>query len=594
MRPSRRWVAVLGSAVAGILLVLLPSVPATAHAVLTGTDPADGTVLQEAPARLTISFNEPVQAVADATTLLTAQGDPVAATVKAVDDDVVVTPAQPLADGTYVVAWRVVSLDSHPISGAFSFSVGAPSGTPADVTAAVTAPAEPGTAVTVARAVTQATGYAGTFLVAGLVVFELFVLHATPGAVPVLRRRIRRLRLLALLAAAVALVAGVPVTAAWQAGAGLADVLAPGTWAAGLASDTALAGGLNLAGLLLAALAAPRASSDGPAAGARTPGPLRRITPAAAAGLALGGSALALGALVVTGHTRTFGPWWLVLASDLTHVTAGAVWLAGVTGLALALTPSSGLDPRRAAVTVTRFSALGAWLALVVALTGLTLGWRILGTLEALLGTDYGRSLLVKAGLVLCVVALAAWNRYRLVPAVTAGATTGGTAGGTAGAARALRRTVLAEAVLLGAVLAVTGVLVSNSPVPAATDAGGQAAAASGGAPAAPEPAQATQETGDGTITARVTPGGLGVNALEIEIVGTDGEPLEPVEPPAVAVTLADPAIGPFTPAVNPTGPGTYEAVVDLTMPGSWTVAVSVRTSKYENPVVDVPVEVTQ
>ena len=32
-----------------------------------------------------------------------------------------------LKDGTYVVAWRVTSADSHPVSGAFSFSIGQPS-----------------------------------------------------------------------------------------------------------------------------------------------------------------------------------------------------------------------------------------------------------------------------------------------------------------------------------------------------------------------------------------------------------------------------------------------------------------------------------
>ncbi len=40
-----------------------------------------------------------------------------------------------LADGTYTVAWRVVSADSHPISGAFTFSIGKPSTTTAAVAA---------------------------------------------------------------------------------------------------------------------------------------------------------------------------------------------------------------------------------------------------------------------------------------------------------------------------------------------------------------------------------------------------------------------------------------------------------------------------
>ncbi|MBO0611307.1 copper resistance CopC/CopD family protein [Myceligenerans salitolerans] len=562
--PWCRAMAAVVGAVAG-LLVILTGGPAAAHAVLVGTDPRDGAVLDAPPDEVTITFNEPVRVVAESTTVLAADGSAVAATAVAVDDTVVITPDGPLGTGTYVVSWRVVSLDTHPVAGAFSFSVGAPSDTSVDVPVT-----EPTAALVATRAIDQAAGYAGTFLVAGLVVFELLVLQVTPGAAAALRRRLQRLRRIGLVVAGVALAAAIPLTSAWQAGAGLGAVVAPATWAAGMGSDTAVAGGLGLAGLVTATLAAPRAG--------------RETRAAWPAGLALGGAALALGALVVVGHTRTFGPAWLVLASDVLHVSAGAVWLGGVVGLALVLAPSAELEPRRAAVTVARFSTLGAWLVLALALTGVTLGWRVVGTADALLGTDYGRTLLVKTGLALCVVAIAAWNRYRLVPAAAVaerGPATAGSPG--AVARRRLGRTVAAEAVLLGVVLVTTGVLVSNSPVsPAADDVA-----------TAPETVDVTEDLGEGTLQARVTPGRVGVNSLEVVLLDGDGAPVEPVSPPELTTTLADPAIGPFTHPLTETGPGTYEATLDLTMPGSWTVTLSVRTSKYENPIVDIPVEVT-
>lgn len=562
--PWCRAMAAVVGAVAG-LLVILAGGPAAAHAVLVGTDPRDGAVLDAPPDEVTITFNEPVRVVAESTTVLAADGSAVAATAVAVDDTVVITPDGPLGTGTYVVSWRVVSLDTHPVAGAFSFSVGAPSDTSVDVPVT-----EPTAALVATRAIDQAAGYAGTFLVAGLVVFELLVLQVTPGAAAALRRRLQRLRRIGLVVAGVALAAAIPLTSAWQAGAGLGAVVAPATWAAGMGSDTAVAGGLGLAGLVTATLAAPRAG--------------RETRAAWPAGLALGGAALALGALVVVGHTRTFGPAWLVLASDVLHVSAGAVWLGGVVGLALVLAPSAELEPRRAAVTVARFSTLGAWLVLALALTGVTLGWRVVGTADALLGTDYGRTLLVKTGLALCVVAIAAWNRYRLVPAAAVaerGPATAGSPG--AVARRRLGRTVAAEAVLLGVVLVTTGVLVSNSPVsPAADDVA-----------TAPETVDVTEDLGEGTLQARVTPGRVGVNSLEVVLLDGDGAPVEPVAPPELTTTLADPAIGPFTHPLTETGPGTYEATLDLTMPGSWTVTLSVRTSKYENPIVDIPVEVT-
>uniref|UniRef100_UPI0005B9D59E copper resistance CopC family protein n=1 Tax=Cellulosimicrobium cellulans TaxID=1710 RepID=UPI0005B9D59E len=75
------------------------------------TDPQDGTVLDAPPDALTLTFNEPVQVVPGGTTVLAADGTPVDVDVAAVDDALVVTPGTVLGDGTYVVSWRVVSLD---------------------------------------------------------------------------------------------------------------------------------------------------------------------------------------------------------------------------------------------------------------------------------------------------------------------------------------------------------------------------------------------------------------------------------------------------------------------------------------------------
>lgn len=564
-------------AAAAVLLAILAGGPAAAHAVLLGTDPEDGSVLDAPPDDLTVTFNEPVRAVEDGTSLIAADGTEVAVDVAAVDATLVVTPAEPLDEGTYVVSWRVVSLDSHPVAGAFSFSVGAPSATTAGVDAAGSS-AEPSAGLEVARVVDQTAVYLGTFLVAGLVVFELLVLHAAPGALPRLRARLQRARTVGLTVAGAGLVLGVPLTTAWQAGAGLDAVLDASTWATGLTSDTGVAAALGLAGLVGATLLAPRAADAG-----------RALWPA---GVALGASALALGVLVLVGHTRTFGPAWLVVAADVLHVVAGAVWLGGVVGLALVLARSSRVDPRRAAVTVTHFSALGAWVVLALAVTGVVLGWRILGTVDALVSTAYGQTLLVKAGVALAVVAVAAWNRYRLVPSFAARAASPTTRvaeeGADADVARRLGRTVAAEAGLLVVVLALTGVLVSRSPV----DAAGHGGAPAGSEAPAPAGVDVTRPLGDGTLRARITPGAVGVNALELELLDADGAPLEPAAAPELSTTLAEPALGPFTRPVTRTGPGTYQATLDLPMPGAWTVAVSVRTSKYENPIVEIPVEV--
>ncbi|GAA1411756.1 copper resistance CopC/CopD family protein [Oerskovia paurometabola] len=556
-RVLRGVTAVVVSAVAGVVLMLASASPAAAHAVIVDSDPRDGSVVEDSPALLTLTFNEPVQVPPGGVALLDAAGTAVAVTPTAVDSRVEIAVPAVLDDGTYVVSWRVTSGDTHPVAGAFTFSVGAPS----DTVAAVPEPST-SAAVSTLRRASQALVYVGTLGVAGLVVFELLLLDATPGAMPVLRRRLDRTRRgLAVLAGA-GLLVSVPVTAVWQAGRAAGALLEPEVWTAALGSESALAALLGLVGLVVATIFCPRA---GRATRRRWPVPL-----------ALGTAALAATSLTVVGHTRTFGPAWLVLGADVLHVAAGSVWFGGIVGLCLLLARSSGASAQRSARTVLRFSTVGAWLVLALALSGVLLAWRILGSLDALVTTGYGRTLLVKVALALSLVAIAAWNRYGLVPHV---------AEGPEGRLR-LRRTVVAEASVLTVLLVVTGVLVSQSPVEARTRVPVEAQSTA--------PAQEFDEPlGSGSLQARVTPGALGINSLELTVLDADGAPFDPVALPEVGLTQPELGIGPFTPTVTRTGTGTYLASIDLPMAGAWDVTVGVRTSKYENPVVTLPVEVS-
>ena len=109
-----------------MLIALVAVAPAGAHAVLTETQPANGTVLETWPDRVLLRFNEPVDASLGALRVYDSDANrvdsgrtsrPDAQTVVIELDD------RPLARGTYTVAWRIVSADSHPLHGAFVFSV---------------------------------------------------------------------------------------------------------------------------------------------------------------------------------------------------------------------------------------------------------------------------------------------------------------------------------------------------------------------------------------------------------------------------------------------------------------------------------------
>jgi copper transport protein len=112
-------------------LLLLPVGPAAAHATLVSTTPAEGSVVHGVVRMVSATFDESVGVSTDSLRVFDPSGRQV---------DVGGTHAGPgtgtvevslntsLPDGTYTVAWRVVSADSHPVQGAFTFSIGQPSG----------------------------------------------------------------------------------------------------------------------------------------------------------------------------------------------------------------------------------------------------------------------------------------------------------------------------------------------------------------------------------------------------------------------------------------------------------------------------------
>jgi copper transport protein len=262
-------------------------------------------------------------------------------------------------------------------------------------------------------------------------------------------------------------------------------------------------------------------------------------------------------------------PEALVVAVDVLHLVAGAVWLGGLVALALVLTDLAAHDDA-GAVVLGRFSTWAAGVLGVLVVAGSLLAWRIAGSWEALLDTGYGALLLVKVLLVLVAIAIAAWNRYALLPRLR-GATRRRERLDATGL---LVRTTVAEAGLLVAVLLVTGFLVDRSPevdvaVASRADAG--------------ETAQQSLQLDD--ISAEVTLDPLGVGPSTVTLTMTDaaGEPVEGYEAPRLSLSTTDVDLGEV--AVRNLGPGIYAGDLVLPTAGTWKVQVSLRTTKFDNPV---------
>ena len=180
------------------------------------------------------------------------------------------------------------------------------------------------------------------------------------------------------------------------------------------------------------------------------------------AGALLGSLALALIAWVGHAGGGEGASRAMTLFADTIHLLATGVWLGGLLPFALFLlemerpaTAAGGLIAHRA---VHRFSALAFGCVAGLVLTGLGNTWVLVGSVPALIGTPYGRLLLLKGALVGFVLAVAALNRYRLVPSLDRAEDGQGPRLGH------LARNVLIEAGIGGAILLVVGFLGITPP----------------------------------------------------------------------------------------------------------------------------------
>lgn len=113
---------------------------ALAHAQLLSASPAAGAVLQDAPERIDLTFNENLLDLDDGTRVLVVDADGVdhASGPATVDGATVTAPVGDLPDGHHQVRWRIISADGHPLSGVVPFTVGdVPADAPSPQVAAV-------------------------------------------------------------------------------------------------------------------------------------------------------------------------------------------------------------------------------------------------------------------------------------------------------------------------------------------------------------------------------------------------------------------------------------------------------------------------
>ena len=525
--------------VAGGLVALTVSTAfagrASAHADLTSSDPAADSVIEESPAAIVLTFTEAIDIIDDSIRLVDADGDDVEIGEVRRDgsDETMAADISAELAGTYVVAWRAVSADSHPISGAFTFSVGQPTTTVPGLVDQVLAgddtSSNSNTWVTVGRWLSY-TGVA--IAVGGFAVLTWLA--------PALRNT-RRSTLTLFLAADVGVI-GTAIMLGAQASIVGSGWLDRDGWATVIESH---AGRWWVARLILLAVIPILLI-------VAKPFMARRVTTVVA-----GSYALALLLVVAAGGHGISGRFVaLGFVATVVHLGAMSLWVGGVTVLVLVVARSE------TTAMAARFSPLALGSVVTLAVTGSVNAWRQLGTLSSITDSTYGSWLIVKLILVAGVVVVAVVARAQLRR-------------GSGGLATSL----LIESVGMVAVLAATAGLVSSPPPQAVLAAG-------------PEAISVTSSHGDWLAQVDLIPATTGGTTMHVYVISARGS-MDTASDITVTATLPAQQLGPIELTTFPAGRNHVTSNdADFPLAGTWDIEVTARFGDFDQVVFNIDAEI--
>ena len=484
--------------------------------------PANGARLARPPVEVVLRFTEGVGLVDGGFRLLDGTGARVATPAAPVTAGSTVRWRMPadLPVGRYLVSWRVVSDDGHPVAGALSFGVG--------VAAETTPATEDTSSFSWPVALVKFGGYLGFVLLMGAVVVAAAVWQSA--------RRHRRVQSVLRVGAVVALLST------------LAALLLQGPYTTGepltrlfdrtLLDETArssFGGWVQVRLFLLLAAVFPLTW------------PRAALESAFNRGVAL----VCLAAVAVsfsgTGHAATGGIVDRVV--DTVHVAAAGLWVGGLVVLAAA-SVSPADRPDRAAWA--RFSRLALGAVVLLIATGVLNSVLRLSSVDDLWQTGYGRVLAAKVLLVIAAVAGGALSRRALRRGVDP------------------TRTVPLEAVATVAVVAITAVLGTMAPPPVL-------ATTSGGTPTSEATEVVTIDLGSGrSANLHIDPATTAGSTLHLELRGSSGVPAT-ARSAELTATLAARDLGPLDIPLRVGSGAGWNGRFNFPFPGTWKLTLTVE-----------------
>jgi copper transport protein len=539
----------------------MPAV-AWAHAALLHTVPEASRTVNKPPPAVRLTYSEPIEprfaivSVTDAAGRQVTSGHPQRAPGS---PQTVVTPLRRVPEGWYLVFWRVISADGHPVRGAFTFAVGPSPGPPPQFRV----PSLSETATTTQLLVSRWVVFLSFLSALGLFLLRMVI------ARPVVRRvggvSLRAISIALGVALLVALVATPIYVLFATAQFSLRSVfdlsaIVPVARASAFGRDYL---DLELVLALFAVAAGVALAVDRPER------PQRSVVELLSLWAALGAGAAALALPGLAGHAGQRSPRGLALPLDAFHLTAVAIWVGGLIGIVVFwLTVERKARVAALRVVVPRFSNVAFFSVLTLVGTGIGQSLLEFPTLGSLWQTSYGQALLWKIGLLSVALVLAAVNLARTKPRLQASGVQPSVG---PRAALLLRRLVQGEILLLVGALFAAAVLTSLAP-PASALARVKDIAARVG----PGPVSQVVSKGPYKVRVTVTPNRAAIQNTFSVSVTKNGQPVRGAKVIS-RFDMLDMDMGELSYSFPESRPGTFsKSAPALVMVGHWALAFEV------------------
>jgi len=518
IRTLRR---IVGAAIASTVLALtfIPGI-ASAHAILESSSPAPSELLASSPKEIRLDFDEQVEATLGDIRIYDSEQREVSIkkTVRSSSDVSVVTAGVPtLKNGVYVVVWRVVSADGHPVTGAFPFEIGTKStGTSAALLEEVLNRTETTSPLGNPMSTLRLLGFLGLILLIGCV--SLLWRSPLLGNARV-RKTLRYSSVFIAVSSLGLLLMQGPYTAGKSWGSLFDSVLI------GDVLQTRL--GLALFIRSICALAWGVIALTASASVTRR----WRISVIAT-------SVVTIATYANSGHQSAGTLPGIFVPLDMIHLAAISTWVGALLVLVV-VSRDSDVE-----IEATRFSRMATWSMPLVVLTGVVQGLHLLGGISTITETNFGKLLLVKTVLVGGVVVFGSKARGKLQ----------------LGGFSSIAKVIKWESTLVVLVLAVTSLMVAQSPNSTT-----------------PTSVSFSVTKVQNSIVAELSVVPAVVGAAEVHVVlSPPGGSLSPAKSVTVQFDLPSRNIPPVPVTMTEIGPNHWIGIVQFPFSGAWNMKARV------------------